>query len=241
MQADGKHGVSVKHFAANNQETERFSACNTVSPRALREIYLKGFELCVREARPMTVMTSYNGINGVHTSSRRDLITDLLRGEWGFTGFVMTDWGTLSDKALDLQAGNDIIMGGYRAEKLLAAMAHGAPQFTEDGAVAESVRSSHMGMVKNTFAKWGSFVPEAEGKDTVQTVVAPGKKLSERAQKAAAEGVASVEEHADGSKTVTYRGTERGAYLARGTLQACAMRILRVLLDSFAMDDLLRR
>ena len=241
VQADGKHGVSVKHFAANNQETERFSACNTVSPRALREIYLKGFELCVREARPMTVMTSYNGINGVHTSSRRDLITDLLRGEWGFTGFVMTDWGTLSDKALDLQAGNDIIMGGYRAEKLLAAMAHGAPQFTEDGAVAESVRSSHMGMVKNTFAKWGSFVPEAEGKDTVQTVVAPGKKLSERAQKAAAEGVASVEEHADGSKTVTYRGTERGAYLARGTLQACAMRILRVLLDSFAMDDLLRR
>lgn len=241
LQADGKHGVSVKHFAANNQETERFSAFNTVSPRALREVYLKGFEICVREAKPMTVMTSYNGINGVHTSSRRDLITDLLRGEWGFTGFVMTDWGTLSDKVFDLQAGNDIIMGGYRAEKILAAMAHAAPIFTEDGAIVESVKSTHMGMVKNTFAKWGSFVPEAGGKDMVQTTVAPGKALNERVQKAVEAGIASVENHADGSKTVTYRGTDRGAYLARGTLQECAMRILNVLLHSSAMDDLLRR
>lgn len=241
VQADGKHGVSIKHFAANNQETERFSALNTVRPRALREVYLKGFEICVREAQPMTVMTSYNGINGVHTSSRRDLVTDLLRGEWGFQGFVMTDWGTLSDKVFDLQAGNDIIMGGYRAEKLLAAMAHGAPEFTEDGAVAENVRSSHMGMVKTTLAKWGSFVPEAGGKDTVQTTVAPGKKLNERVRKAVVEGVASVEDHPDGSKTVTYKGTERGAYLAKGTLQECAMRILNVLMHSAAMDDLLQR
>lgn len=241
LQADGKHGVAIKHFAANNQETERFAASNTVSPRALREVYLKGFEICVRQAQPMTVMTSYNGINGVHTSSRRDLITDLLRGEWGFTGFVMTDWGTLSDKVFDLQAGNDIIMGGYRAEKILAAMAHGTPEFTEDGAVVESVKSTHMGMVKNTFAKWGSFVPEKGGKDTARTTVATGKKLNERAQKAAAEGIATVENHADGSKTVTYYGTDRGAYLAKGTLQECAMRILKVLIKSYAMDDLLQR
>lgn len=241
LQADGKHGVSIKHFATNNQETERLSALNTVSPRALREVYLKGFEICVREAKPMTVMTSYNGINGVHTSSRWDLVTDLLRGEWGFTGFVMTDWGTLSDKVFDLQAGNDIIMGGYRAEKILAAMTHAAPVFTEDGAIVESVKSTHMGMVKNTFAKWGSFVPEAGGKDMVQTTVAPGKVLNERVQKAVAAGIASVENHADGSKTVTYRGTDRGAYLARGTLQECAIRILSVLLHSSAMDDLLQR
>ena len=241
LRADGKHGVSIKHFAANNQETERFAALNTVSPRALREVYLKGFEICVREAKPMTVMTSYNGLNGVHTSSRRDLLTDLLRGEWGFTGFVMTDWGTLSDKVFDLQAGNDIIMGGYRAEKILAAMTHGVPEFTQDGAVVESVKSTHMGMVKNTFAKWGSFVPEKDGKDTVQTVVAAGKKLNERVLKAVADGSAEVTQSADGTSTITYHGTDRGDYLARGTLQECAMRILNVLMNSFAMDDLLKR
>lgn len=241
LQADGKHGVSIKHFAANNQETERFAANNTVSPRALRELYLKGFEICVREAKPMTVMTSYNGINGVHTSSRRDLVTDLLRGEWGFTGFVMTDWGTLSDKIFDLQAGNDIIMGGYRAEKILAAMAHEAPTFAEDGAVVETVKSTHMGMVKNTFAKWGSFVPEAGGKDTVQTTVQPGVTLNDRVLKAIADGIAEVSQSADGITTVRYHGTERGAYLAKGTLQACAMRILTVLMGSAAMDDLLKR
>ena len=241
LQKDGKHGVSIKHFAANNQETERFIGMNTVSPRALREIYLKGFEICVRQARPMTVMTSYNGINGVHTSSRRDLITDLLRGEWGFAGFVMTDWGTRSDKVFDLQAGNDIIMGGWRAEKLLAAMAHAAPVFTGDGAVAETVHSSHMGVIRTTLSQWGSFFPQADGKDMVTATVAAGKKLNERVQKAVEEGIASVQKNADGTMTVTYRGTERGAYLARGTLQECAMRILNVLMQSAAMDDLLKR
>lgn len=241
LQSDGKRGVAIKHFAANNQETERFAALNTISPRALREVYLKGFEICVREAQPMTIMSSYNGINGVHTSSRRDLITDLLRGEWGFKGFVMTDWGTWSDKVLDLQAGNDIIMGGYRAEKILDAMVHKEPVFTDDGAVAENVKSSHMGMVKTTLSQWGSFVPDAGGKDTVKTSVASGKKLNEKVWKAVDEGIAAVQKNQDGSQTVTYRGTNRGACLARGTLQECAGRILNVLMKSAAMDDLLQR
>ncbi|MCM1193119.1 MAG: glycoside hydrolase family 3 C-terminal domain-containing protein [Lachnospiraceae bacterium] len=241
VQADGRRGVSIKHFATNNQETERMAGMNTVSPRALREIYLKGFEICVRQAQPMTVMTSYNGLNGVHTSSRRDLVTDLLRGEWGFEGFVMTDWGTESDKVLDLQAGNDIIMGGYRAEKLLDAMRHVAPIFGEDGAVKETVKSSHMGMVKTTLTQWGSFVPEADGKDIVKTTVAAGKPLGQQVQKAVDEGIAKVEEKGDGTRTVTYHGTDRGSYLARGTLQECAMRILNVLIHSAAMDELLDR
>lgn len=241
VQHDGKRGVSIKHFVTNNQETERFAAMNTVSTRALREIYLKGFEICVRHARPMTVMTSYNGLNGSHTSSRRDLLTDVLREEWGFEGFVMTDWGTESDKVFDLQAGNDIIMGGYRAEKLLAAMHQADPVVEEDGAVKEIVKSSHMGMVKSTLSQWGSFVPEAGGKDTVQTIVKPGVSLNERVKKAVADGTAEVRKNQDGSSTVIYHGTNRGACLARGTLQECVMRILRVLKESAAMDDLLER
>ena len=240
-QHDGKRGVSIKHFAVNNQETERVDGMNTVTPRALREIYLKNFEICVREAQPMTVMTSYNGVNGVHTSSRRDLVTHLLRGEWGFAGFVMTDWGTHSEKTDDLQAGNDLIMGGYSAEKILEAAVCVAPVFDEGGAVKEVVISKHGGMVKSTHYCWGSFLPKKDGPDTVKATVAAGKQPGERVGKAVAEGYARVEENPDGSKTVVYSGIDRGAYLARGTLQECAMRILKVLLRSAAMDDLKRR
>ena len=85
-------GVTVKHFAANNQEFNRYGNNSIVSERALREIYLKGFEICIKEAKPAALMTSYNLLNGVHTAERRDLIWDVLRCEFGFDGIVMTDW-----------------------------------------------------------------------------------------------------------------------------------------------------
>ena len=85
-------GVTIKHFAANNQETNRYNNSSRVSERALREIYLRGFEICVRKAQPCALMTSYNLINGIHTSEHRGLIAEVLRGEFGFSGIVMTDW-----------------------------------------------------------------------------------------------------------------------------------------------------
>ena len=87
-------GTTPKHFACNNQEDNRNYSDSIVSEQALREIYLRGFEICVRSAQPMFIMTSYNFINGVHAAMNRDTLTYVLRNEWGFGGLVMTDWGT---------------------------------------------------------------------------------------------------------------------------------------------------
>ena len=105
-------GTSLKHFALNNQEYKRFNSDSIVDERAMREIYLTGFEAAVKKGKPSTVMCAYNKINGEHCSDNRELLTDILREEWGFDGMVVTDWGAMSDRIKGFQAGCDLCMPG---------------------------------------------------------------------------------------------------------------------------------
>ncbi|KXP09927.1 glycosyl hydrolase [Tsukamurella pulmonis] len=124
---DGGAGASVKHFALNNQETERMRVSVDADPRTVREIYLPAFERIVREASPATVMCSYNRIDGVHASENHWLLTSVLREDWGYDGLVVSDWGAVHDRVAAVRAGLDLEMphGPHSAAKVIAAVQAG--------------------------------------------------------------------------------------------------------------------
>lgn len=117
--------ATIKHFACNNKETNRKDSDSRVSERALREIYLKGFEICVKNSGPWVLMTSYNLVNGCRASEHKELLDGVLRGEWGYQGVVTTDWWTKGEHYKEAKAGNDIKMGTGYPERLLEALDKG--------------------------------------------------------------------------------------------------------------------
>ena len=121
-------GVSAcpKHFAANNKETNRKHSDSRVSERALREIYLRNFRIVIDEAQPHVIMSSYNAINGQRASESHDLLTGILREEWGYEGIVVSDWWTRGEHYKELLAGNDVKMGAGYPDRVKKAMEMGA-------------------------------------------------------------------------------------------------------------------
>lgn len=127
-------GTSVKHFAANNQESNRFSVSEVIDERTLREIYLPGFETCVKKAAPTTIMCSYNAINGELSSQNKWLLKDLLRDEWGFKGLVMSDWGAVYDRVKGIKADLSLEMpysGGFTDNDVVEAVKNGSLSMEE--------------------------------------------------------------------------------------------------------------
>ena len=170
----------VKHYAANNQETNRHKNDSVVSQRALREIYLEPFRVAIEKGKALTVMTSYNKINGVPTADSYDLCTNLLRGEWGFEGFVMTDWnGGSSTASISMFAGNDLIMPGGISKELniLLNVAHRMPEFDERGEVrkiADKPFPLNGQLLPIYTLKWNSFRPDKDGDTEVEARLEDG-------------------------------------------------------------------
>ena len=117
--------ATVKHFACNNKETNRKHSDSRLSQRALRELYLKAFEIVIREDAPWAIMSSYNVVNGQRASESRELLTDILRGEWGYDGMVMTDWWNRGEQYKEILAGSDLKMANGYPERVRAAMDRG--------------------------------------------------------------------------------------------------------------------
>ena len=117
--------ATPKHFACNNKETNRKESDSIVSERAIREIYVKAFEICVKEASPKLIMTSYNIINGVRASENAELIQGVLRGEWGYKGLITTDWLNNASFATEVKCGNDVRMPFNATEDLVEKLAEG--------------------------------------------------------------------------------------------------------------------
>jgi beta-glucosidase len=156
----GNVGTSIKHFALNNSEFERFTISSEVGERAFREIYLPAFQSAVVEAQPWTVMSSYNKINGTWASENRYLLTDILKNEWGFEGFVVTDWFATGSTVGSAQAGLDLEMPGpprFYGDLLEAAV--------ENGEVSQGVIDDKVRRILGVIAKSGGF----EGKNTSST------------------------------------------------------------------------
>lgn len=226
-------GVTIKHFATNNQENDRTSENNTVSERALREIYLKGFEIAVKNAQPMAIMSSYNKLNGKYTGANYDLCTNITRGEWNFKGIIMTDWLSGADPIESMHAGNDLIMPGWNKTSLTSGLTKVIePQFGKDGYVNVSKSFDFVTYSMKNVESWNNFILDLNGKDTAIAKVAAGVELNPAVKEKENEGLAEVTTNQDGTKTVTYKGRYDEPRLYLGDLQRSAMRVLNTIMQS---------
>ena len=238
-------GVTIKHYALNSQETSRNKENNTVSERAIREIYLKGFEMVVKQAQPMAIMTSYNQNNGRPAADDYDLCTAFARDEWGFKGMIMTDWGGgQSVPMYEMHAGNDLVCPGKGYSQIMKGFIN-EPAWTSDGYVELEERSiqdvdasGNPITVSKMVPNFGGYKLDLNGNLEISTTVAKGVELNEKVAELKEQGyITSVTTNRRGVTTVTYKvsmddGVESTQVISLGDLQKAAINICNFVMNS---------
>lgn len=260
-------GVCIKHFAANNQETSRRTETNYIDERTFRELYTRGFEIAIKEAQPMSIMTSYNRNNEIPAADDFALCTLLARREWGFQGVIMTDWGyAQSTPAISMHAGNDLIMPGKPVEEILVAgFRDRDPNWDEDGCYPRvvGIYSSDRTVLRYVETDWNDFVPDetadaetpgyAEYTKTVdtsvfeqafreKTVMRNGVNVLERSVPLAEvirkqKGVRYESDPGTGKTTVYFKGHYKYSKISLGDVQKSTANILKVVMASSNFAD----
>ncbi len=233
--------VIVKNLVTYNQENTDTDVNINVSQRTFGEIYLRPFSVCQFMVKPAGFLSSGHKINGVYSSSQMGLNNDIVRQDWGFDGFILSDWGSFSDKGEDIHAGCDLIMPGFDPDKLLESMMNVPPTFEEDGYVSVVEKALLYGHPMIKYEKWGSFVLDSEGDTFVKTMVTADQKMNDRIQKLQKDGLCEVKVEKDGSKIIAYKGFNRGPFLALGELQASAMHLLNAYKNTGSMKKLMEK
>lgn len=255
VQSNEGIGVCIKHFTANNQESNRTAQNSTIDERTLREIYLKPFELTVKGAQPMSIMSSYNMVNGVPTGDSYDLLTDIPRGEWGFEGMIMSDWGGgKSTPSLSLHAGNDLIMPGSDVEDIMVrGFRDEEPVFDEDD-LYPKVTLIEGWSSKWADTSWGEFMLDPDGDvqiiktvsnecfDTAERsqVDEAGNEIRVKVSALLAElgNAVKIVKNEDSTTTVIYQGYYEDNNITLGDLQKSTIQILKIILQSNQFADM---
>ncbi|MFC6176902.1 glycoside hydrolase family 3 N-terminal domain-containing protein [Companilactobacillus huachuanensis] len=227
VQAHDKLGVTLKHFLGNNQESFRNFGNSVIGEQALREIYLRNFEIAVKFGHPVAIMSSYNRVNGVFSGANFNLLTNVLRDEWNYQGTVMTDWFSAADPKKSMHAGNDLIMPGNSKSELMSAVSDFGPEFDSNGKV--KIRTDY-DLLKKQFVEtemWNDFIIDADGAVIVKVRVDSDSRLNDRVKNWIYSGEAQIVD--DNHILLTGKWNDNNdMYL--GDLQKSAINVLKLVL-----------